>query len=59
MADRLLSNDAALAKKVIAESHPRFSSKEEYLEAIAGLTMTKQAVKYNEDGTVMLDTVNN
>ena len=59
MADRLLSNDAALAKKVIAESHPRFSSKEEYLEAIAGLTMTKQAVKYNEDGTVVLDTVNN
>lgn len=59
MADRLLSNDAALAKKVIAESHPKFSSKEEYLEAIAGLTMTKQAVKYNEDGTVVLDTVNN
>ena len=29
MADRLLSNDAALAKKVLAESKPRFASKEE------------------------------
>ncbi|MCI8511860.1 MAG: amidohydrolase [Lachnospiraceae bacterium] len=55
MADRLLSDDAALAKKVLAESKPLFSSKEEYLKAIDQLDMTKEAVVYNEDGTVLLD----
>lgn len=55
MADRLLSNDAALAKKVLAESKPRFASKEEYLKAIESLNMTKNAVVKKEDGTVVLD----
>lgn len=54
-AAKLLSDDAALAKKVIAEAKPYFKSKEEYLAAIDGLTMDKEAVIYNEDGTVTLD----
>lgn len=54
-AGMLLGNDAALAKKVIAEAHPKFKSKEEYLAAIDNLTMNKDAVIYNEDGTVTLD----
>lgn len=55
MADRLLSNDAALAKKVLAEKKTLFSSREEYLAAIDGFNMTKDAVIYEEDGTVKLD----
>lgn len=55
MADRLLSNDAALAKKVLAENKPRFASKEDYLKAIESLNMTKNAVVKKEDGTVVLD----
>lgn len=55
MADRLLSDDAALAKKVLAEGHPLFSSKEEYLKAIESLNMTKEAVVKKEDGTIVLD----
>lgn len=54
-AAKLLSDDASLAKKVIAEAKPYFKSKEEYLEAIDKLTMHKEAVIYNEDGTVTLD----
>lgn len=54
-AAKLLSDDAKLAKKVIAEAKPYFKSKEEYLAAIDSLTMDKDAVIYNEDGTVTLD----
>ena len=54
-ADLLLSHDGERAKKVIAEAKPRFQSKEEYLAAIDRLEMSKEAVAYNEDGTVTLD----
>lgn len=54
-ADMLLTGDAALAKKVIEEANPYFKSKEEYLAAIDKLTMNKDAVTYNDDGTVTLD----
>lgn len=54
-AAKLLNNDAKLAKKVIAKAKPYFKSKEEYLAAIDSLTMDKDAVIYNEDGTVTLD----
>lgn len=52
--DMLLKDDGALAKKVIEESRPYFSSKEAYLEAIDRLFMKREAVVYNEDGTVSL-----
>lgn len=55
MANRLLSDDGALAKKVLAENKPVFSSKEEYLKAVDELDLTKDAVVYKEDGTVVLD----
>ena len=54
-ADLLLRDDAAAAKKVIAEAHPRFGSKEEFLAAIDKLCMDKDAVIYNEDGSITLD----
>lgn len=54
-ASMFLENDAARAKKVLAEAKPYFKSKEEYLAAIDNLTMDKDAVIYNEDGTVTLD----
>ena len=54
-ASMFLENDAARAKKVLAEAKPYFKSKEEYLAAIHNLTMDKDAVIYNEDGTVTLD----
>ena len=55
MAHRLLCEEGALAKKVIAESHPLFASKEEYLKMVDRLDMTKDAVQYQADGTVILD----
>ena len=54
-ADMLLTDGAALAKRVLAESKPYFKSKEEYLAAIDRLEMSKEAVRYNDDGTVTLD----
>lgn len=55
MISMLLSNEASKAKKVIAEKEVRYASKEEYFEAIDALTQDKEAVIYNEDGTIKLD----
>ena len=55
MLNMLLSDDARNAKKVIAEKDVRYASKEEYFEAIDALTQDKEAVIYNEDGTIKLD----
>ena len=54
-ADMLLTEGGALAKKIIAEAKPQFKSKEDYLAAIDRVTMDKDAVVYNQDGTVTLD----
>ncbi len=54
-ADMLLTDGGALAKKVIAESKPQFKSKEDYLAAIDKVTMDKDAVIYNQDGTITLN----
>jgi hypothetical protein len=54
-AAKLLADDAALGKKVIAEAKPYFKSKDEYLAAIDAITMDKDAVVYNEDGTITLN----
>lgn len=54
-ADMLLTDGGVLAKKVIAEAKPCFKSKEEYLAAIDKVSMDKDAVRYNQDGTVTLD----
>ncbi len=52
---KLLENDAAKAKYVIENATPHFKSKEEYLALIDSISMDKEAVIYNEDGTVLLD----
>jgi amidohydrolase len=55
MLHMLLSNDAAQAKKVIAEKQVRYPSKEAFFEAIDSFTQDKEAVIYKEDGTIKLD----
>lgn len=54
MADALLQDGAALAKKVIAESKPQFASKEDYFKALDSLFFDSEAVQYNEDGTLTI-----
>ena len=54
MAEALLSNNAELGKKIIQNAKLRFSSMEEFFQAIDGLFLDKEAVKQNEDGTITL-----
>ena len=51
----LLKDDAAEAKRVIANSNPTYKTKAEYFAAIDGFFMDKECVIYEEDGTVTLD----
>lgn len=55
MTHLLLKDDAARAKKIMAEFVPTFATMEEYFACIDKLDMDKEAVIYNEDGTVTLD----
>lgn len=55
MADILLRDDAATGKKVVAEAKPVYKTQQEFLDAIDKLLLDKDAVIYNEDGTVTLD----
>jgi amidohydrolase len=55
MLNLLLSNDAAEAKKVIAEKDVRYPTKDAYFKAIDSLSQDKEAVIYKEDETVVLD----
>ena len=52
---KLLENEAAKAKYVVENAEPLFKSKEEYIAFMESLCFDKQAVVYNEDGTVLLD----
>ena len=56
---RLLENDAALAKRVIAEAKPPFPSKEAYLAYVDSLACSGDRITYGEDGstTVRLDVI--
>ena len=51
----LLKEDAARAKKIVENFTPAYASKEAFFEAISVLDQDKDAVIYNEDGTVTLD----
>lgn len=51
----LLSDGAKEAKKIIDEFEPTFKSVDEYLAFKRSVNMSKETVKYNEDGTVTLD----
>ncbi len=55
VADRLLSNDAACAKKIIADYQPPFASIKEYLDYIQQLVLDKDAVVYDEKGNAAVD----
>jgi len=48
----LLENDAALAKKVIAEKEVQYPSVAAYLEAAEKLAFKGDAITYHEDGTI-------
>ena len=50
----LLSDDAAAAKKVLAEHKPVFASKEEYFRTMDSMFLDCQAVTYAENGDVTL-----
>ncbi len=52
---KLLENDAARAKYVVENAKIRFKNKEEYIEYVESFVSDKEAVIYNEDGTVLLD----
>ena len=51
----LLKDDAAEAKRVIANYVPVYKTKAEYFEAINDFIKDKECVVYEEDGTVLLD----
>ncbi len=51
---KLLEDDAARAKSVLAEFQPVYGSIAEYLEAVEKLSFTAQAVRYDENGDVIL-----
>ena len=51
----LLENGAARAKEILANFKPIFATKEDYFAAMDAMTSDKDAVIYNEDGTVTLD----
>lgn len=50
----LLENDAALAKKVVAEKDVEYESIEAYLAATRKIAFRGEAITYNEDGTVSI-----
>lgn len=52
---RLLENGAEKAKFIVENAHPHFASKEEYVAYLDSVFMDKEAVVYNEDGSVLLD----
>ena len=51
MLKRLLCNDGALAKQVIAEAKPPFPSKEAYLAYVDSLSCSGDRITYGADGT--------
>ncbi len=51
----LLKDDAKEAKRVIENANPTYKSKQEYFEAVDAFFKDKEAVIYNDDGTVTLD----
>lgn len=53
-AAKLLENDAALAKSVLANAKPRFSSHQAYFEAMDAFFLDRDVVSYEENGDVTL-----
>ena len=55
VAEKLLKDDAACAKAIIAQYKPRYASIEEFFEDISDFDMEKEAVTYCEDGSVKIE----
>lgn len=55
---KLLKDDAALAKEVLEKKQLRFGSIKEYLAYVDEMTLDKDAVTYNEDGSIRLNFAN-
>ncbi len=55
VADRLLKDDAANAKRIIENYKPTYSSIKEYFDDINTLNLDKDAVKYDENGNATID----
>lgn len=55
VADALLSEGAAAAKKIVADYKPLYPSIKAYFEAVDSMILDKDAVLYGEDGTVRVD----
>ena len=51
---RMLENDAAAAKKILAEEKPLYGSIPEYLDTVEKLNFTAEAVRCEKDGSVTL-----
>ena len=51
---RLLRDDAAVAKQIVAEEPERYMTVPEYLAKVDSINFDGQTVTYNEDGTVAL-----
>lgn len=51
----LLENNAERAHEILAHAKPRFASKEAYLKAIDSLFAEREAVCYQDDGSIVLD----
>ena len=51
----LLENDAAEAKRVLANAKPRYTSIKAYFDMMDSMTQDKLAVTYSEDGKIVLD----
>ena len=52
---RLLENNAALARRVLAEGRQDYPTIKEYLAQLDELCLDRNAVTYAEDGTITLD----
>ena len=55
VADALLRDDAAAARKIIADYEPQYPSIRAYLDAINELFLDKDAVRYDEHGNAIVD----
>ncbi len=54
VAEKLLKDDAACAKAIIAQYEPRYASIKDFFDDISALDMEKDVVSYEEDGSVRL-----
>ena len=51
---RLLTDDAALARKIVAESKPPCATIADYLRLADSITFDGEVVSYGEDGRIVL-----